>query len=174
MRPTGTKTPSLFHEHKIGAITATAIALHVDLHRDIHYVMDSESPTGFIMFETSGRLALPDFIVIGASRSGTTWLYHALLHHRQVWVPPIKELHFFDSIDRVNRTSDRAVHKRIYRLKTLAWQRAKHYAMYPVSVFSESLRKKVRIDLDWDLRFLSVTAQLSGIIRCFSVRTTMD
>jgi hypothetical protein len=38
----------------------------------------------------------PDFVVIGAQRSGTTWLHHVLRRHRQIWLPPIKELHYFD------------------------------------------------------------------------------
>ena len=42
----------------------------------------------------SGRL--PDFLCIGAQKSGTTWLYHNLKQHPQVWLPPVKELHYFD------------------------------------------------------------------------------
>jgi hypothetical protein len=38
----------------------------------------------------------PDFIVIGAQRSGTTWLHRVLEGHPSIWVPPIKELHYFD------------------------------------------------------------------------------
>jgi hypothetical protein len=38
----------------------------------------------------------PDFLVIGAQRSGTTWLHHVLKRHPQIWLPPIKELHYFD------------------------------------------------------------------------------
>ena len=105
------------------------------------------------MLESSQRLNLPDFVGIGASRSGTGWLYRAFLHHPHVWVPPIKELHYFDSIELVNHITDRAIHKRRYRLKTLALVRAKHYLAYPVSVFSESLHNKVNVNLGWDLRF---------------------
>lgn len=38
----------------------------------------------------------PHFIIIGAHRSGTTWLHRALGSHPSVWVPPVKELHYFD------------------------------------------------------------------------------
>ena len=38
----------------------------------------------------------PDFLVIGAQRSGTTWLYHVLRQHPHLWLPPVKELHYFD------------------------------------------------------------------------------
>jgi len=40
---------------------------------------------------------LPDFLGIGAQRSGTTWLFNQLLAHPEVYVPPQrKEIHFFD------------------------------------------------------------------------------
>ena len=39
---------------------------------------------------------LPDFLVIGAQKAGTTWLYRNLRTHPQVWMPPEKELHYFD------------------------------------------------------------------------------
>lgn len=38
----------------------------------------------------------PDFLVIGAQKSGTTWLYQNLGTHPQIWLPPEKEIHFFD------------------------------------------------------------------------------
>jgi hypothetical protein len=38
----------------------------------------------------------PFFIGIGAVKSGTTWLHHTLARHPDVWVPPIKELRYFD------------------------------------------------------------------------------
>lgn len=38
----------------------------------------------------------PDFLCIGAQKAGTTWLYQHLKAHPAAWVPPIKELHYFD------------------------------------------------------------------------------
>ncbi len=38
----------------------------------------------------------PDFLVIGAQKAGTTWLYRSLRTHPQVWMPREKELHYFD------------------------------------------------------------------------------
>ena len=40
---------------------------------------------------------LPNFVGIGAQRAATTWLYHCLKEHPQVFVPEHKELHFFDT-----------------------------------------------------------------------------
>jgi hypothetical protein len=41
---------------------------------------------------------LPDFLCIGAQKAGTSWLYKVLQEHPQIFMPPIKELHFFDRI----------------------------------------------------------------------------
>ncbi|MEK8019275.1 MAG: sulfotransferase domain-containing protein [Candidatus Parabeggiatoa sp.] len=39
---------------------------------------------------------LPNFLVIGAQKSGTTWLNKQLRYHPEIWLPPIKEIHYFD------------------------------------------------------------------------------
>lgn len=38
----------------------------------------------------------PHFIGIGAQKAGTTWLAHQISRHPDVWMPPRKELHYFD------------------------------------------------------------------------------
>lgn len=45
---------------------------------------------------TSSLRALPDFVVIGAQRSGTTSLFDYFLNHPQVRPALKKELHFYD------------------------------------------------------------------------------
>jgi len=39
---------------------------------------------------------MPDFIGIGAMRSGTSWLRRNLNQHSEIWMAEPKELHFFD------------------------------------------------------------------------------
>jgi hypothetical protein len=39
---------------------------------------------------------LPNFLGIGGTRCGSTWLHYNLLKHPEIWLPPIKELHYFD------------------------------------------------------------------------------
>lgn len=41
-------------------------------------------------------MTYPDFLCIGAQKAGTTWLYQNLRQHPQIWLPPIKEIHYFD------------------------------------------------------------------------------
>jgi hypothetical protein len=45
----------------------------------------------------------PDFLVIGAQRAGTTWIHLLLRQHKALWLPPVKELHYFDKPE-VSRT----------------------------------------------------------------------
>jgi hypothetical protein len=42
------------------------------------------------------KYRLPNFLIIGAMKAGTTSLYHYLRPHPQVFMPRIKELNFFD------------------------------------------------------------------------------
>lgn len=48
--------------------------------------------------ETSARQTgtYPHFLGIGAQKAGTTWLYRNLASHPRIWLPPEKELHYFD------------------------------------------------------------------------------
>ncbi len=39
----------------------------------------------------------PHFLCIGAQKSATTWLAHTLRQHPGLWLPPVKELHYFDT-----------------------------------------------------------------------------
>ncbi|MGH7884172.1 MAG: sulfotransferase [Thermodesulfobacteriota bacterium] len=39
-----------------------------------------------------------DFMGIGAQKSATTWLSENLKKHPEIWMPPIKELHYFDRL----------------------------------------------------------------------------
>ena len=49
------------------------------------------------------RFGKPDFIGIGAQKAGTTWVDHLLRVHPDIWLPPIKELHYFDELDFAQR-----------------------------------------------------------------------
>jgi hypothetical protein len=45
---------------------------------------------------STGSLAYPDFLIIGAQKAGTTWLHRNLQAHPGIWMPWEKELHYFD------------------------------------------------------------------------------
>jgi len=48
----------------------------------------------------------PEFLCIGAEKAGTTWLYEMLKAHPSVWMPPIKEIHYFDMVPSIPFTSE--------------------------------------------------------------------
>ncbi|MFM2278684.1 MAG: hypothetical protein RLZZ444_915, partial [Pseudomonadota bacterium] len=43
-------------------------------------------------------MALPHFLCIGAQKAATSWLFVNLQKHHQVWMPPVKELHYFNHL----------------------------------------------------------------------------
>ncbi len=43
-------------------------------------------------------MALPNFLCIGAVKAGTSWLHQNLSQHPDVWMPPVKELQFFNHL----------------------------------------------------------------------------
>ena len=49
---------------------------------------------GLNILRRRGRL--PDFLGIGAQKSGTTWLYENLRQHPDLFLPDEKEVHYFD------------------------------------------------------------------------------
>jgi hypothetical protein len=45
----------------------------------------------------------PDFLCVGAQKAGTSWLYRQLEAHPDFWMPPVKELHYLDQLNRTKR-----------------------------------------------------------------------
>jgi hypothetical protein len=49
--------------------------------------------------------ACPDFLCVGGHKAGSTRLYQQLDSHPDFWMPPVKELHYFDQLSRVERAA---------------------------------------------------------------------
>src|SRR5436309_7536874 len=47
--------------------------------------------------------ACPDFLCVGAQKAGTSWVYQQLEPHPDFWMPPVKELHYLDTLNRARR-----------------------------------------------------------------------
>jgi hypothetical protein len=67
-------------------------------------------------------------------------------------MPPIKEVHYFDSVD-ANIKEIFHIDRMAYRYKCLLPNRLKHYAGYALGPFSERARAKARPDWNWDAAF---------------------
>lgn len=68
---------------------------------------------------------LPDFLIIGAQKSGTTYLYHQLHSHPDIFMPKQKELHFFDTStqDIFFPRTKHLIHYSNYFKHALPWQK---------------------------------------------------
>src|SRR3954471_8486885 len=49
-------------------------------------------------FAMPNDISGPDFLCIGAQKAGTGWLYEQLRSHPDFWMPPLKEIHYFDRL----------------------------------------------------------------------------
>ena len=91
----------------------------------------------------------PEFLCIGAKKAGTTWFHQNLRKHPDLWLPPVKELHYFDT---VALPWYRALRRVLYRLRRrpsrlrLLWRRPRLWKWiccplwdsWYLSLFSES------------------------------------
>jgi len=63
---------------------------------------------------SASEAAGPDFICVGAQKAGTRWLFDQLAFHPGLWMPPIKELHYFNQSKRFLRFA-RPLHENAVR-----------------------------------------------------------
>ena len=86
--------------------------------------------------DSDGNVGGPDFLCVGVHKGGTTWLYQQLDSHPDFWMPPLKELHYFDQLSRVQRPSfprcrderDRRFLEKINSLSAKPYLDFEHYA----------------------------------------------
>jgi Sulfotransferase family len=66
-------------------------------------------------------LRFPDFYCIGVQKAGTTWLEQNLRWHGEVWLPPIKELHYFNDLYIPGQREWTADHRRRKAVQALSY-----------------------------------------------------
>ena len=71
----------------------------------------------------AGQAVIEDyFVCVGAQKAGTTWLARVLAQHPEIFLTPVKEIHYFDHIagltrhlsDRKRRSRYRKYHQRLW------------------------------------------------------------
>jgi Sulfotransferase family len=87
----------------------------------------------------------PNFLGIGAQKAGTTWLHRNLRVHPQIWMPPIKEIHYFD--EKVKSEGGFLSRLRGDRPADVRWRRQ---ARTQLNQFPGRLSPR---DLAWDLKY---------------------
>lgn len=65
------------------------------------------------------RLRYPDFLCIGAQKAGTTWLHENLRFHPRIWLPPVKELQYFNDIHIPEHRAWTGKHRRLHGSRAL-------------------------------------------------------
>ena len=91
----------------------------------------------------------PDFIGIGAQKAGTTWLSHNLQIHPQIWMPSLKEIHYFD--EKLNDPPNLLprLYEKLFgrRIVDRRWRRQVRNRM------PRHLKSLSKEDLLWDLKY---------------------
>jgi Sulfotransferase family len=59
-------------------------------------------------------MTMPNFLVIGAMKSGTTALYYYLAQHPEIYMSPVKEPNFFCSVGQASRHDSSVAHLETY------------------------------------------------------------
>ena len=66
-------------------------------------------------------MAKPDFLCIGAQKSGTTWLDKMFNSHEGIWTPPVKELQYFNELYMPNTFKWTVSHRISHGEKAKVW-----------------------------------------------------
>lgn len=109
----------------------------------------------------------PDFIGIGMERAGTSWLFSQIASHPDIWVPPLKELHFFDVID---PPAKYLTHRYFYHLKSRLKQKAAPFMKLPNR--PEFKKNDYLTYLLWDFYFFTGRFDVQWYTRLFDKRFT--
>lgn len=107
----------------------------------------------------------PDFIGIGMERSGTSWLFKNLAVHPGIWMPPIKEIHYFDEVEQ-GRDFPRLRRHMLSRIRS----RAAHIVRFPSR--PELYKNTVLEYVAWDAAFFGCRRSDSWYRGLFAERFT--
>jgi len=79
-----------------------------------------------------------EFLCIGAQKGGTTWLNEQLLQHSEVYLPPIKEVHYFNYLyslqdrnwipNHYQRPARIRIKQQIEKIEEIGWDDIAYYA----------------------------------------------
>jgi hypothetical protein len=100
----------------------------------------------------------PKFLCIGVQKAATSWLSANLREHPNVWMPPVKELHYFSSLD---LPKYRGAAYRLIRaqLSSLIWERfieKRGSSDDPYRQYLESLLDNEMFTEEWYKRIYSL------------------
>jgi hypothetical protein len=97
-------------------------------------------------------MMFPAFLGIGAQKAGTTWLHSMLSTHEEIWLPHLKELHYFDRkfpIKQISNTASRRPGRGV-----ITRHIATRLRRFDASKLIERLSIRRFGDLTWEFRYL--------------------
>ena len=116
---------------------------------------------------TSKKCKGPDFIGIGMERAGTSWLFTQIAAHPDIWVPPLKELHYFDVKD---PQAKYFTHRYSYHLKSRIKHKALPFMEMPHR--PEFYKNSYLQYLLWDLFYFTGLSNINWYKRLFHPQFT--
>ncbi len=100
-------------------------------------------------------MSLPNFLCIGAQKAGTTWLYEMLVQNPAIWLPPVKELHFFDKMDASKAAKEKRRAKFRKAIQREKRGRARNRVETVDSTYLKSLTKDDILTVEWYKRIFT-------------------
>jgi hypothetical protein len=98
----------------------------------------------------------PDFLGIGAPRSGTSWLHTQLCNHPELWLPLVKELHYFDvECPYISKFYEDTKNK-VAQVRSKYYYRRRHSMFILKSLISDLICGQFEFEkLKWGMRYVS-------------------
>lgn len=94
----------------------------------------------------------PNFLGIGAQKAGTTWLHAMLSLHEEIWLPHLKELHYFDRKFPISQAKKTNVTRPVQGV--VARHVSNRLRRFNVAKVRERLRIRRWADLAWEFRYV--------------------
>jgi hypothetical protein len=101
---------------------------------------------------------LPKFLCIGVQKAATSWLWVQLRSRPDVWMPPVKELHFFDHLFVPENRKWTGWHIKTHIGKTIKWHRENGKDSGPYFDYLQGLLAEDMFTEEWYRRAYSLPA----------------
>ncbi len=96
----------------------------------------------------------PNFLCIGTQRAGTSWLYKNLKQHPDLWMPPVKEIHYFDEFQ-----SNEENHRHNMNIFDRFFDNSSNYNKWRRSHFKSLINSGIKNgnfqDISWAFKYLT-------------------
>jgi hypothetical protein len=101
---------------------------------------------------------LPKFLCIGVQKAATSWLWVQLRSHPDVWMPPVKELHFFDHLFVPENRKWTGWHIKTHVGKAIKWHHENGKDSGPYFDYLQGLLSEDMFTEEWYRRAYSLAA----------------